>query len=214
MIHIWSAIYGDYDKPKPLRILMGEFSGVLWTDRPSQIAEGWYECNSPLTQIPTPMLKAKAWKTINPSKYIQDGSVFIWLDGSMTVTDPNLIAKCIEALGEDDASFMPHPWRSCLFEEGVYSLQFDRYRNCGIGKQMEVYRNAGIPPNCGLIATGFFVIRMVDWTRKLLADWWEECLKCHQDQISLPFLLWQSQQTRWNLNLPWEAWFTRSEHLK
>ena len=50
--------------------------------------------------------------------------------------------------------------------------------------------------------------------------WWAECVNwSHQDQISLPVLLWMAQTgvggvppVRWNVNIPWNEWWQLYEH--
>lgn len=220
MIRIQTAIFGNYDTPKPLILEDVCYSANLFSDGSFKNHEignlGWNFWPSPyfLGDNTTSMLRAKYFKTRQPAASLRDDDVFIWLDGSMRITEPKLVEKCLQALGDDDACFMKHPDRHCVYQEAEFSLRFPRYQNVGIERQLQEYSRLGMPEKWGLIATGFFVMRIIDWTRQLLADWWEECQHgSHQDQISLPFLLWRSKQTKWNTNIRYGEWFKREEHL-
>jgi hypothetical protein len=240
-VAIYSAIYGDYEASvKP--IVGSGAAAFMFTDNP-KIAEqcepaGWrpvlteapyahFEAN-PANGDPAvvrPMLAHKFWKT-HPREAFwtveMNPDVSIWLDGSMELVlmRTEFASRCLAALGDDDWSVMPHPWRNCIFDEAVYSstLIF-RYNPAAMMRQHDAYLEAGHPRGWGLFATGNMVRRHTDAVQAVGQDWWlENLMWSHQDQISLPFMFAKHTQSigwagqclgplKWNANLPWgEFW--------
>jgi hypothetical protein len=216
-IVLYTAVYGDYETPKPIRIAPNVVPCIMITDS-DVVAEkaqaiGW----SPLVvkhyittlkgspQIVGPMLAHKWWKT-HPHLVSPQAEISLWIDGSMEITVDDYVQRALDALGDDDWACVPHPARNCIYPEASFSATLARYDAPSIQAQAHFYRErVGHPPNWGLVATGANVRRHTDSVIELSEQWWDECINwSHQDQLSLPVLFRLNEgKVRWNMNLPW-----------
>ena len=223
-VAIVTAIYGEYEYPKPLPPELQDIDVMAYMYSDSErvcheAAElGYFSILDEMSDIETPMLKAKYWKT-HPTSAAPFRDASIWLDGSMIITVPGdlFVDNCLEALGDDDISFTPHPLRTCIYTEASASAGLPKYAGCDPMKQVELYRHVvGHPVNGGLMASGAFVVRHDDNTERWGKLWWEECNNwTYQDQLSLPVitrLMTMEGQLKWNMNLPWAKWWGIYEH--
>jgi hypothetical protein len=131
------------------------------------------------------------------------------VDASMEILVSDYGARCLEALGDDDASFTRHPTRGCIYDEGLFSYFLPKYEDQPILSQTSYYASTGHPHHWGLIAAGAMVRRHTPAVIKLGEDWWDECVEwSYQDQLSLPVLLRLAEDSiNWNYNLPWATWW-------
>lgn len=218
-------MYGGYDWPKDLsRVVLDDVEARLWTDDYdlglSADKLGWHVV---VDEDPTgdpylsPMLKAKYVKT-HPLECAWNADVSIWVDGSMTITVPNFVELCLEALGDDDASFTPHPWRRCIWPEALETAQLRRYDDCDPLAQVNYYGSIGHPRNWGLFASGAFTVRHSDKVREWGQHWYHECTnRTYQDQLSMPVitrLMERDRGFKWNTNMPWAKWWGIANHLR
>lgn len=222
---LYTAVYGGYETPKPVPKV--DYPCLFYTDneRTAKAAEaqGWdvRHVNHGITTINkgeigivAPMLAHKWWKC-RPDLALPPTEFSIWMDGSMEIAVEGYVERCLEALGEDDLSFMPHPERRCVFTEASYSAALVwRYSAEALTRQATSYR-AFHPDNLGLVATGNIVRRHTPQVISLGKDWWTECLNwSHQDQISIPVLLrlYEQKGVRWNMRMPWLGWVRLHAH--
>lgn len=221
-----SAIYGMYDQPKTLAYLNRErddFMGAyLWTDDENvarqAVSFGW---TAILDEDPTgdmdlsPMLKAKFIKT-HPHLAAPNADVSIWIDGSMVPTEPEFIELCLEALGNDDISFTPHPLRNCIHPEASVTAALARYGDVDPIKQVQFYERIGHPRNWGLFASGAFTVRHTELTKEWGEHWYHDCVyHTYQDQLSLPVItriMMMERGLKWNARMPWAQWWGIVEH--
>lgn len=205
----YTAIYGHYERPKPVETV--SVPCVLYTDDPDLRAKGWEVRYAPLDGL-TPMLAAKWWKC-RPDLAV-GGDASIWIDGSIT-PDEFFVARCLTALGDDDAAFTTHPWRDDIYAEYEASVSASKYDPAQMRAQVAHYRMCGHPRNWGLFASGVMVRRNTPEVIRLLNEpWWAENITWSwQDQLSLPFVVRQAGEAlRWNALLPWEKWWSISAH--
>jgi hypothetical protein len=222
-VGLYTAIYGDSDWVKPAPDI--DCFCVLFTDsvRTADRAQeqGWMTEVIPHNittlkgepRIVAPMMGHKWWKT-HPELALPNIDVSLWIDGSMEVTTKDYVKLCLEALGDDDWSCVPHPARTCIYPEADYSATLTwRYDAPSILAQRDHYRQFH-PANWGLFATGANVRRHTGQVIELSHQWWDECVNwSHQDQLSLPVLLRLFDgRVKWNSNLPWFKWWHLHEH--
>lgn len=228
-VAIVSAIYGNYDRPKPLPELIADdirYRAYLFTDSEQVAREasdlGWIGV---LDEDPgrfdvgdyqmSSMLKAKFVKTHMHMFTPWDSDVLIWLDGSMTITDPLFVENVLSALDDNDIAFTPHPLRKCIHPEAQVTKALARYADVDPIAQVEYYRSIGHPNNWGLFASGCFAIANNELTREWGGHWWNECFsRTYQDQLSLPVItrIMEQKGLKWNSNLPWATWWGITEH--
>ena len=142
--------------------------------------------------------------------------VTIWIDSSVTILRPDFADLCLSELGDDDALFMPHPWRDCIYDEAQASLMPEldhKYGGQFIPEQMAAYREAGHPEHWGLVQSTVMVRRDNVRTATLNDQWWNEITYWSiQDQLSLPYLVRKAKWLRWHywpvnpIAAGWLAW--------
>lgn len=221
-VAILSALMGPYEWAKPVPPDLG-VPAIMMTDDMTLDAPGWELRKGWVTfserhpdwdpAATVPMMEHKFWKC-HPHLAVPDADVIIWLDASMTITEPNFVKLCLEALGNDDWSVTPHPWRNCVFDEATFSGHLSRYDKGALDRQAELYRGWH-PPGWGLFATGASTRRMTPLVKEIGEQWWHECTtQTHQDQVSLPvlFRLYEEKGLKWNANMPWWQWWHLGEH--
>lgn len=208
----YSALYGDYDEIKPAP--RGE--AYMYTDHQLDPLKpnGWV-CRQANLGIATllgkpertgPMLAHKFWKMTAGRDEVD---IACWMDASMTAQDWTLAAWVEDQLADNDLLLVRHPWRTCYAAEGEYSATLARYADEAphILAQVEYYRSIGMPHDYGLAATGFHARRDTGNVRWLMNHWWQECITwSHQDQVSLPILLWLAEQEGHPLEISWVSW--------
>jgi alkaline ceramidase TOD1/glycosyltransferase MUCI70-like protein len=222
-VAVYSALYGPYEDPKPVPVDLG-VPAIMFTDNPDLDAPGWQirHVNHGVATlrgdpaVTAPMLAHKWWK-LHPHLAVPDVDVSIWVDASMTILPANgFVARCLDALGDNDWVMAPHPERKCIYDEAVFSaLLVHRYDPAAITAQATHYREVvGHPPGWGLFATGHLVRRHTDQVAELGGYWWDECVTwSHQDQLSLPVLLHMvGDKIRWQTSIPWHTWCWIAPH--
>ena len=222
-IAIYSAIFGRYDSPKqlpedlPCPAFMFIDEDDLELERVARL-RGWRPIRTSRFGYMSPMMRHKFWKLHPRSAFGHFDAQFdtsIWLDGSMTITASNFVDLCVEALGNDDWCMVKHPMRDCIYDEAAFSATLTwRYDGEAIRQQADYYRSIGMPEHWGLMATGANVRRHTDAVDEWCRHWWfENRHRSHQDQVSLPVMLWlANDQLKWNTNMPWFEWWHLSEH--
>lgn len=230
---LYTAIYEEYEHPKALPAdLPSDVRAVLFTDTAATAkaarALGWTVRQRTETRPkadraahPTQagMMRHK-WLKTHPGAVLDldDGDVSIWLDGSMTITADRFIERALDALGDDDAAFTPHPFHACVYDEAAFSATLERYADCrqALHDQAAHYRTIGHPARWGLFATGARVLRHNATTAALGRHWWYENVHwTWQDQVSLPVvvrIMAERDGLTWNARLPWREWWHLSEH--
>ena len=211
-VAIYSALYGDYEEPKPLPDLGVE--AIMYTDNPDLQAPGWTVRHQLLMDADTPpMMLAKYWKC-HPEVAMPDADVSLWLDASMTVLVDDYVQRCLDVLGDDDWVMAPHPDRTCVYDEADFSALLPRYEGARLHEQAEFYRGIGHPAKWGLFANGANVRRHTPAVAEVCEQWWWECQnRSWQDQVSLPVLVrLAGKRLRWNANMPWATWWSVGWH--
>lgn len=204
---LYSAVYGGYDYPKPLP---PGVTGVLYTDTAVE-TPGWEVRVEPVELAPTPMLKAKFWKT-HPFAANPEADIAVWVDGSMTLRRPDFVNACVQALGSDDLALMRHPERNCILAEADFAARLPRYYEENLVSHANDYLAQGHPLNWGLFALGNFAVRRTSATIQLFNDWWLACTeRTYMDQVPFPPLLRHST-VPWNTNIPWWSWWDYTDH--
>lgn len=198
---IYSANYGAWDpqraQPVPVQMFSEQTNAMSTLARYIRPA-ATHGHNADQTQN---RLDAKWWK-LNPQAALPGEPVTIWIDASVTILRPDFADLCLAELGEDDALFMRHPWRDCIYEEAEASLVPGLHAKYGgqyIPEQTAAYRAAGHPDHWGLVQSTVLVRRNTSATREMNDRWWTEIVHWSiQDQISLPYVLRRMGDLRWH----------------
>jgi hypothetical protein len=206
---IVTAIYGGYDTPKPLPDWHGFDDAVFVTDCPVDVP-GWRVVVEPREGV-HPRLAAKRAKCL-PWEYV-DTDRSVWVDGSYALVAEGFREATDEHLDRHSLVVWTHPEpRTGPWQEAHFCHSWDKYRDWPIIEQAHHYRDAGLPEDYGLWACGTVARRHDAAERELGAAWLAEIDRWGiQDQVSLPFVLWQRGRLPgvWNVpqwGNPWLLW--------
>ena len=178
------AIYGGYDLIPP--VPEGVDDAVLVTDVP--VRSDWRNVVEPSDVHPR--LAAKRPKA-RPDLYTHcEGS--LWIDGSAYVLSDQFVPLVREKLVEHELILWEHPEdRNCLVEEAAVCQDWPQYRSEPLRGQVSHYLSLGMPRNFGLWAAGSIARRHSVQMARFGDAWLEEMERWTiQDQVSLPFVLW------------------------
>jgi len=211
---VYTAIYGDYDvlQEQTEQSVLTDF--VCFTDSAgvcqSQIWKVIQNCERPELH---PRMRAKYFKILShlvfPKGMISRQLVtaawpshlydyIIWIDGSIQIKSPLFVEMIVDHIPRRGLTMLKHPDRDCIYQEALASLWLQpvKYGKLPIIQQVESYRSRGYPPRNGLFAATIIGRRSRDKDLNLINNsWWAENVHwTYQDQLSLPFVLWQSGQ--------------------
>ena len=176
---VYSAIYGDYDKPKALPL---KEKPILFTD--TSESTDW-EVRKVFREEEHPRMKAKYFKCM--PHQVLDCDISIWIDGSATIKSPYFREWCMEKLGDNDIALFRHPDRDCIYDEANVSRGMAKYRGLPILEQVMEYKRGGYPVHGGLWACTMLIRRHNDKVKKFNKLWWRHNNKyTYQDQLSFP----------------------------
>lgn len=134
-----------------------------------------------------------------------DYDLYLWLDGSMSFTNPDSMNWFLEQLGSADMGFFRHPWRKTLKEEVDHIEEYlqkgneyivSRYKN-GFHKEM-YWKTIGTPfyKDDALFASTVFIYRNTQVVRDTLRLWWFYQSRYYTcDQVNLPLALFDTGVT-------------------
>ena len=191
-----TAVFGGYDPLHPLPDQHGFDDAVCITDRPGDVPYGWRVIAEP--ESSNPRMAAKFPKTM-PWLYT-DCDAAVWLDASFEVTG-DLSGWVRPLLDRHEFIVWQHPeGRACLGQEAEVCWHFPKYMPFPVLDQAQSYFDDGMPRNWGLFAAGMVGYRFTERVRDFGQRWLKEQVDWSpQDQVSLPWLLWDS-------GLPFALW--------
>jgi hypothetical protein len=183
-IALITSIYGDYDElvDPPEQDGVDEYIAVV--DRHYAGCQRWMQIVEPRSHL-HPRMAAKVAKC-RPDLYT-NAETTVWIDGGARLLHGG-VAQWAASHGPY-AQFV-HPERDDISAEAEVSAGMEKYANQPVLDQAAHYKKQGLPDGFGLWATGMLVLPR-KWD--LLGDEWltQQLRWSYQDQISLPFVLWQ-----------------------
>jgi len=184
---------------------------LLFTDTDMEYP-GWEVYHIPMPGVANDMLRAKWWK-LSPLDACPDADVSIWIDASVTVTNPSFLGRCISALGNDDWTLIPHPWRNCLYDEAAYCGETGMHNPAVMALQAAYYQSLGYPTGAGLYASTVLVRRHTDAVASACCSWWHDVTRWStRDQVSLPVIL-REHPVPLNTRMRWCDGWTVGTHV-
>ena len=187
---VYTAFTGDYDSLKEVEFKDDNTQYICFTQNPDLKSDTWE-----FIQMEDSILDdnriAKQYK-IFPHKYFPDYKYSFWIDASF-----KLIGSIREYVSKYINSAMltvVHPERDCIFDEAASSIQFPRYSNYSIQKQVNKYRTDGMPLHYGLPSLGALFRKHNDpQIIDLMEKWWCEIINgTNQDQLSFTYMMWKN----------------------
>lgn len=189
-----TAIYGAHDDLKPLPLGHGFDEAICYTDNPKLRSDTWQIVLQPFPDM-SPRLASKMPK-FTPWKF-STADLWVWLDGSFTITNTGFKDFCLSSLGEHELVVWDHPdrhMRPDVYAEANFSRHMEKYQNQNLDQQVAHYASRGLPAGSGLYACGTIVWRDTEACRVFGEAWMSENLRWTiQDQLSFPYLAWKLQ---------------------
>lgn len=189
-IVIYTAFTGDYDSLKEPKFIDDNCRYVCFTQNPDLKSDTWEIIQMEDSTLDDNRI-AKQYKVF-PNRYFPDNEYSFWLDGSFRIVGS--IREYVSKYINSPMLTVVHPERDCIFDEAQSSIQFPRYSNYTILKQVEKYKNDGMPNNYGLPVLGAIFRKHNDPTIiDLMNQWWREIINyTNQDQLSFTYLMWKN----------------------
>lgn len=185
-----TACYGAYDPVRSLPAWHGFDDAVCVTDDPSVVGDGWRVHVEPRDEHPR--LAAKRPKMM--PWLFTDCDAAVWIDASFEIIGRDFRNWSDKHLAFADFIVWRHPENRIDFvDEAQVCMDWPKYRDYDIRAQVNAYVADGMPRNWGLFACGAIAYRFSPVVKKLCSRWYDENVKWSvQDQVSLPYLLWDS----------------------
>jgi len=181
---IYTAVARGYDDLKPPALPLTNCDFVVFSDQDLHV-EGWQV--RPFNYFHHDLVRAARFVKLHPHVYFPDYDHSIWLDANIAIRgDVRAFFDHID--DQSPIGMFIHPFRDCIFAEGLECIKRDKDAPETINHQLKRYRAEGFPENVGLWETGVLVRQHNDATCiGLMTEWWREIeVGSRRDQISLP----------------------------
>ena len=187
---IYTAFTGDYDSLKEPEFIDKDAKYVCFTQNPDLKSDTWEIIQMEDSTLDDNRI-AKQYKVF-PNKYFPDYKYSFWLDGTFKIKGS--IREYVYKYINSSMLTVVHPERDCIFDEAAASMHFPRYSNYTMTKQVEKYRNEGMPLHYGLPVLGALFRKHDDpEIISLMEQWWKEIIIfTNQDQLSFSYLMWKN----------------------
>ncbi len=144
-------------------------------------------------------MKGKYFKT--QAHRFLDHDLFIWVDGSIEVIDPDFIQFCVDELRDSDVLISKHVQRTSPYEELEYIIDqmklgnkylLKRYAKEPFYQEYDYYKMKGMPKTVPLYNCFFYARHNDDETNEMFDDWWNHILMFSNfDQTAFSFTSWK-----------------------
>lgn len=203
---IYTAIFGNYDTPKPILKKEKGVDYVMYTDGPG--AKGW-EVSPMAVKNKSARYFARMVKVLQPTYHsTKDYDWFLWVDGTMQIKGP--VAKRAESWLElDDFAAWKHPWWDCSYTEVEKCIQLKKDSRDNLDRSRELLRRKKFPRHYGQLATWALLRKDTGEVRDHANAWWDDMTAYTlRDQVTFMLNLWKLDQSiKWMdgtaLKNPW-----------
>ena len=211
-IAVYTAIFGAYDDPVPIRHPDPDIAYLLFADSTIKAPPPPWQLRTVPAVFADPQRDARRLKTLAHLFLPEEYTVSVWVDGNCQIEHIRSEA-ILQLLGDADMALPAHAERTCIFAEGEALLAAGLYDSPGrIARQMTAYQIAGLPRDFGLHHTNFLIRRHnVPSCIRFGCEWWQQIHGfSKRDQLSFDFVRWQQPQSKIRtLQMSYEAndWF-------
>ena len=185
---IYTCITAGYDPVKDPEFVTPGWEHICFSDNEIE-SDIWsvqpLVCDQNLSKV-----KQARWHKTHPFELFPDADIIIWIDGSFIIQsslDEFLKKRGDESFG---VSAVKHPSRNCIYKEqvAVHRLKKDLPENT---KQVDRYREEGMPEEYGLSETGILIYRCNRNVELFTSKWWDEINRgSHRDQLAFDYVRW------------------------
>lgn len=192
-IAVYTVIFGNYDSIKvPLHhtVILNEADLYCFTDEKELMSDVYHIINeNPFPR--NPRKSSRFFKTHGPS-ILKDYEYIVYCDGSIQIITDSLYSILSNILCDHDMAVFKHPYRNCIYAEGLTCIRRRLDNPKTIYSQLLKYKKLGFPAIFGLIESSAFVVKNTEEIRKKMHLWWKEIENGSiRDQISFDFIRWK-----------------------
>ena len=187
-IAIFSASLGNMDQVEAHVPQSIPYDYFLYTD----------ENMPPRFNSMTPRLQAKIPKFF-PWQLHPGYDYYMWIDGNLTMTNPDSLKWFLEQCQDSDIVVLNHPRRNTVKLEADFiagrlkrgcSYITPRYENELLQEQMNEINADKDFVDDALYCGGVFIYKNTTETQKMMKDWWHHSSRYFiMDQLAFPYLL-------------------------
>jgi len=209
-IVVYTAVYGNYEKPLPIR-----WPGICLSDSAKLNPPEKWELRKCKPWHKDPRRASRHPKML-PHMYLPEAEYFIYMDANIRLlADPELVVNAF--LRDHDMALFPHPQRTCIYDEGRQCIKRRKADPSAIKLQLDTYELEGYPRKAGLAACWVIVRRNTSATRALGQEWWKAYLEgTERDQLCFNYACWKAgikyDEIPGNLFKGTSKFFSRKEH--
>jgi hypothetical protein len=217
-IIVFSAIFGDYDDIKePLYEHRG-VDFILFTDNLKIKSKRWQIIVINRQDINGDPQRAARFIKVNPHIFLPEThDISVWVDGNYRIIARN-ITEIIKGYSQYDLITYKHPKRGGLYEEISRCAELMLDDNELLKAQKEKYLSDSFPRAYGLFHTAVLIRKNIPRVNNMNDAWWLQIAKfSKRDQISLPYVLYNSQVKVGlinEVNLYHSKYFKKSAHKR
>lgn len=187
-IVFYTAILGEYDNLLLPSRIDPDIDYVCFTDRPRNTYGVWQMRSAPYRHHdPT---RVARYVKMHPHELFPDHDIAVWLDANIILKGD--VRRYIEMVRHEKGALglVPHPHRACFYDEAEACRQLGKDAAEVIQKQVDHYRERGLPTNQPLYETGFMVVLLqCSETREAFRLWWQQIERfSRRDQLGLAWV--------------------------
>lgn len=193
-IAIYTVIFGKYDSILEPFVLEDNCDYYIVTDQEIPQKSIWEKKNLEFIFGWNNMTNAEKnrYCKMHGNEIFDTYDYNIYIDGNLQLYGKiSSLIKYVDNTTE--IAMFNHPQRSCIYDEGSACLIFKKGVTSDIKKQLQRYRNEGMPCNYGMCECSVVVRKRGILSSQIMQAWWEEFKKgeCKRDQLSFPYVLWK-----------------------
>jgi len=186
---IFTANFGSYDQLLVPHYIEPDCDYVCYTDVPKNNFGLWDIRASPYYH-PDPTRIARYIK-LHPHELLAEYDFAVWIDANVSLAQPvEALVRKLNVIGAS-LGMIPHPIRSCAFEEADACIALAKDDADTIRAQAAFYKSNGLERNQGLFETNCVVTKLDDrGVRQLYQRWWAQLDRySRRDQLGLAWAL-------------------------
>lgn len=180
---IYTCLFGKYDLYEP-KMKTYDWKYICFTDQ--NIKSNNWE----IIRIDTNDQRKKSREIkINSHKFL-DYDMCLYIDCKFKPkVDLNIFSENLKS----DLCLMRHNKRNCIYDEGLFCIQKGKDSKDIILKQLQYYRENGMPQHFGLYAPGIMLKRNTKEVNNFMELWYDQVQQfSYRDIISFSYILWKN----------------------
>jgi hypothetical protein len=185
---VCTSISGGYEKLLPPAFLNDGWRYVCYADAPVE-SYGIWEIRPIPYEHADPTRKAR-WVKLHLPELFPEARWILWLDANIILNGD--LSPLMDACdGKLPLYSVPHPCRTCLYDEALTCIAARKDEPEIIRRQVAAYAEQDMPRHYGLLETNLLLLNpRHPQARPLFSLWWAELeTRSKRDQISLPYAL-------------------------